>query len=38
MSFQSLADAFAYVQTRDDLTSNEVLVLLALAHCCGLQT
>jgi hypothetical protein len=32
MSFQSLADAFAYVQACDDITSNEVLVLLALAN------
>ena len=32
MSFQSLADAFAYVQTHDDLTSSEVLVLTAIAH------
>jgi hypothetical protein len=32
MSFQSLADVFAYVQTHDDLTSSEVLVLTAIAH------
>ena len=32
MSFQSLADVFAYVQTHDDLTTNEVVVLLAIAH------
>src|SRR6266705_1554565 len=32
MSFQSLADVFAYVQTHDDLTSNEVLLLTAIAH------
>lgn len=32
MSFQSLADAFAYVQACEDMTSNEVLVLLALAN------
>src|SRR5262252_4666500 len=32
MSFQSLADAFTYVQRREDITSNEVLVLLALAN------
>ena len=32
MSFQSLADVFAYVQTHDDLTTNEVAVLLAIAH------
>ncbi len=31
MSFQSLADVFAYVQSHD-LTSNEVLVLTAIAH------
>jgi DNA-binding MarR family transcriptional regulator len=32
MSFESLADAFAYVQAHEDITSNEVLVLLALAN------
>jgi hypothetical protein len=32
MSFQSLADVFAYVQTHDNLTSSEVLVLTAIAH------
>ena len=32
MSFQSLADVFDYVQTHDDLTTNEVVVLLAIAH------
>jgi hypothetical protein len=32
MSFQSLTDVFAYVQSHDDLTTNEVVVLLAIAH------
>jgi hypothetical protein len=32
MSFQSLADVFDYVQTHDDLTTNEVVVLVAIAH------
>ena len=32
MSFQILADVFALVESRDDLTNNEVLILLALAN------
>jgi hypothetical protein len=32
MSWQSLADVFAYVQRTDDLTTAEVVVLLAIAN------
>jgi len=38
MSFQRLADVFTYVQAHDNLTSNEVLTLLALANAIGHTT
>ena len=32
MSLESLLDVITYVQEKDDLTGNEVLVLIALAN------
>lgn len=37
MSWQSLADVFEYVQRTADLSTNEVVVLLALAHYANAQ-